>query len=153
MPINDVSAEWYFAQQLHAIRDAWGFTQAQIADEMNRRLGGDSWRQQTVQKIEKGTRQVRLDEAVELAAMLGTDLATMIRPTGLDARGLRELVRKTKAEWRDLMDRRRAVRDALREAEGRVEAWRADLSELNARYEQHKLLLEQLQAMQGEGKK
>jgi transcriptional regulator with XRE-family HTH domain len=138
----DRTAEQYFADQLHAIRTAKGMTQAAIADEMNRRLGGDYlWHQQTVQKIENGTRHLRLDEAVELESILATDLATMIRPTGLDAREVRALIRRTKERMSELERERDRAHEVL-----------ARIGDLIAEHRQASILLNQLQAMLREGK-
>jgi transcriptional regulator with XRE-family HTH domain len=149
---NARTAEQYFADHLYAIRTAKGMTQAAVAAEMKRRLGGDKWVQQTVQKIEKGTLRLRLNDAVELASILDTDLATMIGPTGLDAREVRALIRRTNAEMANIRRNRDRARGLHRAAQSEASNLESDIRDLTARSRQLTILLDQLQAMLREGK-
>ena len=73
-----------------------------IADDMNLRLGGGSWLQQTVDKVERSKRQVRLSEAVALADILGADLYAMLAPTPLDAKELALMLHEARSDVNNL---------------------------------------------------
>jgi transcriptional regulator with XRE-family HTH domain len=69
----DESASHRFGQVVRQRREAYGWTQAELADRVN-----DfelSWHQSTVNKVETGLRPVTWDEAVVLAPVLGFSLA------------------------------------------------------------------------------
>lgn len=68
-----------FRDALPTWRDARGITQAELADAM--REAGFPFHQQTVLKIEQGTRKITLDEAVEISRILDTPLSFLTDDT------------------------------------------------------------------------
>lgn len=62
-------------------RDALGLSQTDLSERLTR--PGEPFHQQTVQKIEKGTRPLRLSEAARIAEVLGVSIADFaaVRPT------------------------------------------------------------------------
>lgn len=67
-----------FRLNVQYARKAAKVTQAELADAMKGR--GFAFQQQTVQKIENGTRTVRLDEAAALAELLMVGLDDLLMP-------------------------------------------------------------------------
>jgi transcriptional regulator with XRE-family HTH domain len=61
---------------IRRIRDANGFSQADLAAELGRR-GGLSWPQQTIARIEAGTRPLKFSEAVAVAETLEVELGRL----------------------------------------------------------------------------
>jgi transcriptional regulator with XRE-family HTH domain len=68
--------------QLRALREAAGYTQRLIADQMT--LAGYKMHQTTVAKIEAGERPVTVGEAAALAHIVGASLADLITPPDTD---------------------------------------------------------------------
>ena len=66
---------------VQVLRETLGLTQTTLAESMT--AAGHTWHQQTVVKVEKGARPLRLAEAVQLAAVLRVDLALLHSPEGL----------------------------------------------------------------------
>jgi transcriptional regulator with XRE-family HTH domain len=66
--------EEMFGQTIHRVRTANGQTQESIAQAM--RAHGFEFSQLTVSRIERGSRPVRLNEAIALARVLDVDLLT-----------------------------------------------------------------------------
>jgi len=93
---NQKRIEVEFAREVVRRRKAAGLSQIALAGLMQAR--GWSFRQQTLLKIEKGTRGVSLPEAVDLADCLGAELADLLgaaEPTDDEAR----IVRIQRALW------------------------------------------------------
>lgn len=74
------AAEQYVPENLRALRERKGMSQAALAEAM--RALGKRWHQTTVARIEAGQREVRFKEIVDLAAILGvtTDRFTWSGP-------------------------------------------------------------------------
>lgn len=70
--------ELAFRENLAFLRTARGISQSELARKLKAR--GMKFHQQTVQRVEDGTRPVRLNEAYAIAETLGTDLSTMTTP-------------------------------------------------------------------------
>jgi hypothetical protein len=68
-----------FAVNLRRRRDAQVMSQGELARRMVAR--GFPWYQQTVRRVEDGTRKVSVGEAVVLAGLLDTTLEELTRPT------------------------------------------------------------------------
>lgn len=66
-----------FRVNLRERREELGLSQTDVARRMAD--SGHNFRQQTVQKIESGTRPVRLDEATDLSEVLASDLTDLMR--------------------------------------------------------------------------
>jgi transcriptional regulator with XRE-family HTH domain len=85
-------AEKLAGQRLRALRTdpARGWSQRQVAEAM--RAYGYSWHQTVVAKIEQGTRPIRLNEALDLAALFRVSLTDLlVPPTGPESlEGLRQ---------------------------------------------------------------
>jgi transcriptional regulator with XRE-family HTH domain len=64
-----------FAEQMKRCREAKGMSQADLAKALTKR--GLSYHQQTVLKVERGIRRVRLGEACTIADVLGVSLASL----------------------------------------------------------------------------
>jgi transcriptional regulator with XRE-family HTH domain len=61
---------------IRRIREAKGFSQADLADELGRR-GGLNWPQQTIARVEAGTRPLKFSEAIVIAETLEVDLGRL----------------------------------------------------------------------------
>jgi transcriptional regulator with XRE-family HTH domain len=73
-----------FRKSLHEERKYRGWSQDELADKLSARGVPMHWT--TVAKIEKGTRSVRIDEAAEIAGLLGVSLDSLLgRGTDADA--------------------------------------------------------------------
>jgi transcriptional regulator with XRE-family HTH domain len=86
-----------FAREVIDRRKEAGLSQGALAGLMQAR-GWSNFHQQTLLKIEKGTRGVSLAEAVDLADCLGAELSSLlyaVKPTGEEAR----LLRVQRALW------------------------------------------------------
>lgn len=60
-------------------RTAAGLSQAELAETLSE--SGEQMHQQTIQKIEKGARPLRLSEALRIAGVLGVSIEVLARPT------------------------------------------------------------------------
>lgn len=69
-----------FARRLRAVREAAGMTQQHLADAMA--STGNKIHRSTIGKIESGDRPVTVGEAIELAGILGVDLAGLVTSPG-----------------------------------------------------------------------
>lgn len=74
-----------------ALREGESLSQEALADAM--RLCGHRWTQATVWSIEKGKRAIKLTEALDLADILGTDVASLVlsEPETAVKRAMREV--------------------------------------------------------------
>lgn len=70
-----------FAANLRAARERTGLSQADLAAKMA--AEGFPFHQQTVDRIEKGTRRVSIDEAPLLASAVDSTVDALFRPQGL----------------------------------------------------------------------
>ena len=86
--------EQYFASNLRTFRELRHFSQTALADAMVKR--GYPYRQQTIARIESGSRAVRLGEAMRLAEILDTHVYVLTAPVGVQkaAKELRNLTAK-----------------------------------------------------------
>lgn len=94
--------EHHFAERVRAIRKGLRLTQGDLAARLtDLGLGTTA---SSVNRIENGTRGVRLGEAHLIAAALGTDLASLVTPPDRDtaARDLREISRSLMAAEAEL---------------------------------------------------
>lgn len=137
------------AAQVRALREKLGMTQGGVAKEMTAR--GITMRQSTIAKIEANQRPVYVNEAVMLAAILGTDLADLV--TDPRQRDMRDALATARGEEREMLGQliqatrrledhrasRVAAEHAVRDAERKVE-------ELQGRYTQAQHLAESLAA-------
>ena len=82
----DTPWESNFREEMKRIRQLLGWTQTDLANQVKN--FGLPFHQQTIQRIEKGERPVRLDEAYAIAQCLESDLASMTAPGSLDTRSL-----------------------------------------------------------------
>src|SRR5579862_8025433 len=73
------------ADNVHARRAMARLTQGELAE----RLGwlGHTWTRATVSDVEKGARNVSVDEAFAMALVLGTTIPALLDPTGIDGQG------------------------------------------------------------------
>src|SRR5689334_13386641 len=73
-----------FAEQMRIVRERKGLNQQQIADRLEE--FGVAMDQRTISKIEQGKRGISLDDAVAIAAALGSTPADLCVPsfTGID---------------------------------------------------------------------
>ena len=72
------AAEQHFPENLRAMREAKGISQAAIAKAMRER--GHSWHQTTVARVEAGRQPPGLGETVDLAAILGVTVDRLTWP-------------------------------------------------------------------------
>jgi transcriptional regulator with XRE-family HTH domain len=77
-----MSAEQIFGQQMRRLRKARGMSQLDLCRALTR--SGVPPHQTTISKIESADRPLRLDEAAEIAAALGTDLNSMVGNIGAE---------------------------------------------------------------------
>lgn len=79
-PQTDLTTEQAFGQAVHAHRVQKGWSQRELAERLESAgVGVDA---SAVSRIEKGTRAVRLSEAVILAQVLDVPLETLLVPPG-----------------------------------------------------------------------
>src|ERR1700720_1898610 len=78
-----------FIQRMIELRTA-KMSQTELARQLSGR--GLPFHQQTVQRIEKGERPLRLNEALEIAEILGSDPADMARPVTSDEQELQHAI-------------------------------------------------------------
>jgi|SRR5579859_5140407 len=71
-----------FARRLHALRRVAGLTQQGLADAMS--VAGNTMHRSAIAKIEAGDRAVSIGEAVQLAAVLGVELADLVTEHAAD---------------------------------------------------------------------
>jgi len=103
-----------FRDALPTWRDARGVTQAELADAM--RKAGFPFHQQTVLKIEQGTRKITLDEAVEISRILDAPLSFLTDDTRVSSiRGLliaqAEGSTRLYRELHELIERQKKMRE------------------------------------------
>jgi transcriptional regulator with XRE-family HTH domain len=123
-----------FARRLREHRQAAGLSQRDIADEM--RAEGFEWHQTTAQRVETAKRSIHLNEAVALAAILGVDLAVLLRPENDDKRALLD-------EFDDLTEQYNTLYDQYKYAELQVHAANANIANaIKERDEREAVLLE-----------
>jgi transcriptional regulator with XRE-family HTH domain len=120
--------------QLH--RKAKGYSQSDLAGMLEQR--GLPFQQQTILKIEKGTRPLKLEEAYVIADILGIELSSLTEQFGNDelaataAEVLQRaaVINRTKKGMEDLREkRRREDEDALRV----IEQWTRELRDVEQR--------------------
>ncbi|MHC5558292.1 helix-turn-helix domain-containing protein [Kocuria sp. U4B] len=70
-----------FGGNVRARREALGWSQSELARRMND-AGWPKYSQITVARTEDSTRGTRLDEALALTYVLGTDMPSMLEPSG-----------------------------------------------------------------------
>jgi FtsZ-interacting cell division protein YlmF/DNA-binding XRE family transcriptional regulator len=110
-----MSTDERFARNLRDARERHGLSQADVASEMTK--AGFSFHQQTVAKIESGSRTVRLSEAEKLASVLGTSVGVLTLPPH-DVQKVRRLNKVT-------FDLRRAISVVVAAYK---EMWKAELA-------------------------
>jgi transcriptional regulator with XRE-family HTH domain len=111
---SDIS-DAIFARRLRQVREQAGMTQQALADLMART--GNKIHRSTIGKIENGDRPVTIGEAVQLAGILGADLAELITDPAPDAvaEARRARVRaqvRVRALQREIEERDRALQEA-----------------------------------------
>lgn len=127
---DPLGTERRFAVNLRTFRERAGMSQAAVAEGMQD-LGFGYFRQQTVDRVERGTQRPRLGECHALAMVLGTRLALMLQPPELADRAWLTLLaaREARAARRQAEDAARRLagtRSQLERAIGRAEATDAD---------------------------
>ncbi len=89
------------AENLRALRDEAGWTQAQLAESMTQM--GFEWKRITVAEVENTTRRISIEELCALASLFAVSMFSLLLPSGpsdielndtryLDAKTLRELM-------------------------------------------------------------
>jgi transcriptional regulator with XRE-family HTH domain len=118
-------ADQNFRENVKAARLRSGMSQDTLASRMARL--GWAYRQQTVTDIENGRRAVPVGEALDLAAVLGSDIPELTRPPEQAEAGARlaGLARETRtahveaANWTaEFRASRASLREALADADG-----------------------------------
>jgi transcriptional regulator with XRE-family HTH domain len=122
---DPLGTEHRFTVNLRSFREQAGMSQAAVAEGMQD-AGFAYFRQQTIDRIEKGAQRPRLGECQALAMVLGTRLALMLQPPELADRAWLTLmaVRDTRAARRaadDAAERLASVRGRLEQAIARAE--------------------------------
>jgi transcriptional regulator with XRE-family HTH domain len=69
---------------IRRIREAKGFSQTDLASELGRR-GGLNWPQQTIARVEAGTRPLKFSEAIVVAEILEVELPRLSEYIGNEA--------------------------------------------------------------------
>lgn len=110
-----MSDEKILANNVVAQRKSLGWSQRQLAEEMQKR-GHSAWRQTTVSRVEHGLQPLSLSEVSALTALLGGVLAgtSLARHAGLGETG----------GWAETLRRLTAVEHALEAALAEVQAIR-----------------------------
>lgn len=126
MPTPETSADLnkLIGWNLQRFRKDSGLSQTDLADELTER--GVPFRQQTVLKIEKGARPLRVDEAAVIAEILDLSVDDLLRPHDERTLALREIVRAqrevevTKTQLQQMDEARQAVVESQQRAEQRL---------------------------------
>lgn len=96
---EDVRPELTFAQRVRELREALGLSQTQLATTL--RLKGVKIDPTSITRLEKGTRGVRLDEAVAIAGVLDQTVDEMLRPVLPPGEQLRQAAQQAdQTRWR-----------------------------------------------------
>lgn len=108
------------------VRSIAGLSQTQVAQAMSQR--GHSWQQQTVLKVERGSRPLRLSEAADLADFMGVEVRDLYDRRDHEllaaARVLDDLVSTLGASIREVeLGHRRLRRAVARVDEATVPGW------------------------------
>lgn len=126
-----------FARRLRATREASGMTQQQLADAMA--STGNKIHRSTIGKIESGGRPVTIGEAVQLAGILGVDLAVLATELPDDLWERRAHLARVEAQVRlrslqhEAAERHRLMEEArllYEDAERRIKRAERDLAAL-----------------------
>lgn len=80
-PNHEHPQERNFRQSMRVLREAKGWSQADLARQLAK-AGLDEFHQTTIARMEKGTRAIRLGEAVTISQVLGTSVESMRKPSG-----------------------------------------------------------------------
>lgn len=122
-----------FGERLRAARELCGLSQKGVAALMS--AAGHQWRQTTVSKTELAERPVSLDEAAELALIVGLELADLLpgRPAADPA----------------LRQEHRTLRAHLTAAQSRLSSWEAQVREAQAAVAAHQERLTQFEKEHG----
>jgi transcriptional regulator with XRE-family HTH domain len=104
-------------ENIRRLRAARGFSQAELA-----RYLGEPYRQQTVLKVEKGTRPLKLSEAVKIAEVLAVEVKDLYRS---DSVGQQQV-----AQIAGMLPVVQELYDGARRAIGQLEAWRFDMRDM-----------------------
>lgn len=75
-----------FREHMKRLRESKGMSQSELARQLKQR--GLSYHQQTVQRVEGGDRPIRLDEAFQIASVLGSRVDLMIASPNTSATDL-----------------------------------------------------------------
>jgi transcriptional regulator with XRE-family HTH domain len=126
VPTTDNSADLnkLIGWNLQRLRKDAELSQSDLAERLTER--GVPFRQQTVLKIEKGARPLRVDEAAIIAEILDLSVDELLRPHDERTLALREVVRAqrevevTKAQLQQIDDARQAVVESQQRAEQRL---------------------------------
>lgn len=105
--------ERFFASNLRTFRELRGFSQTALAQAMTDR--GYPYRQQTVARIESGSRAIRLGEAVALTEILDTHIYVLVTPVGVQkaASDLRALTKRVETHTYSLESAKRSLDEAV----------------------------------------
>ena len=79
-----------FSANLRLARERTGLSQEALAEQM-RNFGFPSFRQNTIYRIETGSRSVKLEEALALSRATNTSIDSLARPRGLSRQAWRVL--------------------------------------------------------------
>lgn len=97
---------------VHRLRTGRGLSQQDIADAMRER--GWKWNQTTAWSIEADRRPLRLSEAVDLAAVLGTTVEGLLQsPLDRVLRTLRTDLARADRHWTEALEQRVTLHDRL----------------------------------------
>lgn len=101
--MTSLDPEKQIGRQVRELRIQLGWSQQRLADQM-KALGGRyaNWRQGMIDKTERGTRPLRVNEVTDLAAVLGVPPEILLGPLlpGLDAGALDAQIAETEARLR-----------------------------------------------------
>ncbi len=112
MTEDDLNAR--VGENIRRLREARGFSQTELA-----RYLGESYRQQTVLKVEKGTRPLKLAEAVKIAEVLAVEVKDLYRS---DSVGQQQV-----AQIAGMFSTVQKLYDDTRQAIAELEGWRFDM--------------------------
>jgi transcriptional regulator with XRE-family HTH domain len=71
---EDITLDRFFGDRLRSAREAAGWDQKKLGEEMGPYLGNQGWHWQTVSSIERGKRPLKVWELIALADLLGKPL-------------------------------------------------------------------------------
>src|SRR5690348_5148344 len=111
--MNPPTPEQQVGRRVGELRGNLGWLQAKLAEQMKAHSSGRyaNWRQGMIDKTERGTRPLRVNEILDIAEVLGVTPDLLLAPvlTDPDPASLDAQIQETQALLQEAMDRRESL--------------------------------------------